>query len=239
MYCLLLSQMHTPRTALHWACKRNHASIVQLLISNGADVNMKTFEGKSAASLASSEQILSLLGSVLENTMERMELEAPSELLPIVPNYLRNPPFPYQDITEEDSASHYLSRPLIGTGVLEAETGSQHETTSRSCIGEDIDVVSRGSVASGFESSMHEHDSSRLFKIRVHESQETDFIEVEVAPPSYKALIEACAQELEVDLSRITKIRKLPDVLIRKDRDVQRMSSGQKLEVILAGTDMC
>ena len=33
--------------------------------------------------------------------------------------------------------------------------------------------------------------------------------------------------------SLIAKIRKLPNILVRKDRDVQRLKEGQELEVVL------
>lgn len=36
-----------------------------------------------------------------------------------------------------------------------------------------------------------------------------------------------------MELAQIAKIRKLPNILVRKDRDVQRFKEGQELEVIL------
>ena len=72
-----------------------------------------------------------------------------------------------------------------------------------------------------------------LVKVRVFESGETDFYEVEVPGPSYDSLLRSCAEELEVDISQIMKIRKLPNVLIRRDRDVLRLHEGQELEVVL------
>ena len=50
---------------------------------------------------------------------------------------------------------------------------------------------------------------------------------------TYQALLAACCEELEVGVSDVAKIRKLPNILIRKDRDVQRMKEGQELEVVL------
>ena len=58
-------------------------------------------------------------------------------------------------------------------------------------------------------------------------------MEVEVHPLTYSALLTACCEELEVPSSDIVKIRKLPNVLVRKDRDIQRMTDGQELEVLL------
>ena len=66
-------------------------------------------------------------------------------------------------------------------------------------------------------------------------SGESDFVEVELATPTYHTLVSACCEELEVSLSEVAKIRKLPNVLVRKDRDVQRMTDGQELELVLKG----
>ena len=60
-------------------------------------------------------------------------------------------------------------------------------------------------------------------------------MEAEVAPPTYHALVSACCEELELNPSDVAKIRKLPNVLVRKDRDVQRMADGQELEAVLKG----
>ena len=50
---------------------------------------------------------------------------------------------------------------------------------------------------------------------------------------SYSSLLKSCCEELEVAPHEIAKIRKLPNVLIRKDKDVQRLKEGQELEVIV------
>ena len=83
--------------------------------------------------------------------------------------------------------------------------------------------------------SVTPHPSPLLLKVRVSGSGESDFVEVEVAPPTYPALVSACCEELELSPSDVAKIRKLPSVLVRKDRDVQRMADGQELEVVLKG----
>jgi len=38
---------------------------------------------------------------------------------------------------------------------------------------------------------------------------------------------------LDIPTSDVVKIRKLPNVWVRKDQDVQRMREGQELEIIL------
>ncbi|KAL5473162.1 hypothetical protein EMCRGX_G027610 [Ephydatia muelleri] len=51
-----------------------------------------------------------------------------------------------------------------------------------------------------------------LVKLRVADSGECDFVEVEVEHPSYHGLLRACCEELEVQPSDIVKIRKLPNI---------------------------
>ena len=72
-----------------------------------------------------------------------------------------------------------------------------------------------------------------IVKARIADSGETDFVEVEVEGGSYINLLQACCDELEVPLGEVAKIRKLPNILIRKDRDVARLLEGQELELVL------
>ena len=72
-----------------------------------------------------------------------------------------------------------------------------------------------------------------LVKVRIANSGEEDFIEVETDGLIYTGLLKAICGELEVSVNDIVKIRKLPNVLIRKDKDVARLVQGQELEVVL------
>lgn len=81
--------------------------------------------------------------------------------------------------------------------------------------------------------SLHTPSSPLLVKIRVSGSGESDFYEVELSSPTYETLVKACAEEIEVEESLIARIRKLPNILVRRDRDVLRLKEGQELEVVL------
>ena len=200
------------RTALHWACKRNHTSVMRFLIANGADVNLNTFKQESAASLASSEEALLLLGCSLEKRVENLMVNSQSDL-PIVPHYLKNPPFPYGETVHQDPES------------IPIEDPSRHLRIANS----------KGDTGRGKTTNDHRYDTDPplVLKLRINGSQDSDFIEVEISSLTYQSLLETCAEELEVDVTTISKIRKLPNVIVRNDRDVQRMSSGQELEVML------
>lgn len=206
------------RTALHWACKRNHTSVIRFLIANGADINLKTFKEESAASIASSEEALLLLGCSPEKVVEKLTVNSQSDL-PIVPHYLKNPPFPYGEIICEDSQ---------GTPGRDS---SCHLHTGSRVDGKGNTGYSKTAIAREYSKS--DSNPPLVLKLRIHGSQDSDFIEIEISSLTYQSLLKTCAEELEVDASTIAKIRKLPNVLVRNDHDVQRMSSRQELEVVL------
>ena len=72
-----------------------------------------------------------------------------------------------------------------------------------------------------------------LVKCRIANSIEEDFVEVEVPSLTYEALLQSCCDELEVESSAVAKIRKLPNTLVRKDKDVMRLNTLQELELVL------
>lgn len=99
-------------------------------------------------------------------------------------------------------------------------------------------ATSNGSSSSSSSSRQQQqkhHDQSRslLVKVRISGSGESDFVEVEVPSLSYPSLLKSCCEELELVPHEIAKIRKLPNVWVRKDKDVQRMREGQELEIIV------
>lgn len=108
--------------------------------------------------------------------------------LPIVPNYLRNPAFPY--IASSSPASN--------------STVTEQQTIALLCrIADD--------------------------------PTESDFVEFDfVKQPnsgSYDRLCSLICEEL--NLTQIEKLRRLPSVRIRHDRDVDRLKDNDMLEVIL------
>ncbi|XP_059407077.1 ankyrin repeat domain-containing protein 40 [Carassius carassius] len=86
-------------TCLHWACKRNHKHIVAYLLNAGADKDILTAKEELAVQLTSKPEIRRLLGVEEEDVSEVKEPE-----LPIIPNYLSNPPFLYSKM-ENDTLS--------------------------------------------------------------------------------------------------------------------------------------
>ena len=72
-----------------------------------------------------------------------------------------------------------------------------------------------------------------IVKARVAESEEKDFVEVEVKSLTYNDLLESCCEELEVHKDQVIKIRKLPNILVRKDKEVARLTNTDYLELVL------
>ncbi|KAJ7315962.1 hypothetical protein JRQ81_002124 [Phrynocephalus forsythii] len=79
-------------TCLHWACKRNHAQVVSYLLDAGADKDILTVKEERPHQLTSKREIRKMLG--VEDDDELLDVKKDTAL-PIVPNYLTNPPFPY------------------------------------------------------------------------------------------------------------------------------------------------
>ncbi|KAF4115568.1 ankyrin repeat domain-containing protein 40 [Onychostoma macrolepis] len=84
-------------TCLHWACKRNHKHIVAYLLNAGADKDILTAKEELAVQLTSKPEIRRLLGVEEEDIPEVKEPE-----LPIIPNYLSNPPFLYSKMDSDN-----------------------------------------------------------------------------------------------------------------------------------------
>ncbi|XP_075034214.1 ankyrin repeat domain-containing protein 40 [Mixophyes fleayi] len=76
-----------------------------------------------------------------------------------------------------------------------------------------------------------------VLKVRIQSSApvENDFIEVEMDREelTYRELLRVCCYELGVNPDNVEKIRKLPNTMLRKDKDVARLQYFQELELVL------
>uniref|UniRef100_A0A3B3ZGH3 Uncharacterized protein n=1 Tax=Periophthalmus magnuspinnatus TaxID=409849 RepID=A0A3B3ZGH3_9GOBI len=116
-------------TCLHWACKRNHKHIVSYLLSCGADKDILTAKDELASQLTSKPDIKRLLGVEVEEVPEVKEPE-----LPIIPNYLSNPPFMYSSLNEQAEA--VLSQHLTQNGSAEHTEDSNGDSVPLSPVHE-------------------------------------------------------------------------------------------------------
>ncbi|XP_059929000.1 ankyrin repeat domain-containing protein 40 isoform X1 [Gadus macrocephalus] len=110
-------------TCLHWACKRNHRHIVSYLLDSGADMEILTAKDELASQLTSKPEIKRLLGVEVEDLPEVKEAE-----LPIIPNYLSNPPFMYSKLDSKVEELVAQLQQQSGSGDLEPEDPSVSPT---------------------------------------------------------------------------------------------------------------
>lgn len=232
------------RTALHWACKRGHATITQILLQNGADVSIKTFKGELPYDLTTSTEVLAALKIKPDEKFTKRCSEGMSHL-PIVPNYLKSPTFPYATSDSDDLETTGLalsSSPKASIAVSQPDyklerTGN--DATHKSAASKQNECCNgdgKNLASIIVKPSTNTTTSSMIIRARVaggDTSVVSDFVEVEVPSLSYSSLLECCCEELEVPPEGVARIRKLPNVWIRKDKDVQRLTEGQELEVVL------
>lgn len=180
--------MFSSRTALHWAAKRNHTQVVEYLLENGANKDIQAHDKSTPANVCSSD----VLRQILESTVADISSSSVCNLtLPIIPNYLRHPVFPY--ISSPSSTSIPIT--------------NDNQTITLLC---------------------------RI----ANDPSETDFIEFDFNKTptngSYERLLSIICHELE--MNHIDKLRRLPCVRVRNDRDVERLKDNHMLEVILIKT---
>ncbi|KAI9310123.1 hypothetical protein BX666DRAFT_1299520 [Dichotomocladium elegans] len=76
-------------SALHWASHRGHEKVVRLLLSNGANPNLKTNKNQTALDLATPKY--PAIGELLRAVTTDVQPAGPEPELPIVPTYLKEP----------------------------------------------------------------------------------------------------------------------------------------------------
>ncbi|XP_053816712.1 ankyrin repeat domain-containing protein 40-like [Vidua chalybeata] len=78
-----------------------------------------------------------------------------------------------------------------------------------------------------------------VLKVRVQNLRDSDFIEIELDRQllTYQDLLRVSCCELGVNPEQVEKIRKLPNTLLRKDKDVARLQDFQELELVLMRSD--
>uniref|UniRef100_G3U532 ANKRD40 C-terminal like n=1 Tax=Loxodonta africana TaxID=9785 RepID=G3U532_LOXAF len=72
-----------------------------------------------------------------------------------------------------------------------------------------------------------------VLKIRIQSPKENDFIEIELKDRSYQNLLKVSCCELGIYPGQAEKIRKLPNTLLRKIKDILRLQNFQETELIL------
>jgi len=204
-------------TALHWAAKRNHLKIVNLLCNHGADKSISTNKGDLSAQLTS-EGVIKVLLSANQNKLSSTPTVKKKESLPITPNYIRSPPLGYKvDTKEQGAVQEKRARIWTETPPAAMQTSPQRPQVTQ-VFGAPQELV---------------------LKVRVAGSEDPDYIEVEMPRDTLtlEFLIVVAAEELEVDTSQVERVRKMPNTRLRRDKEVGRLPDYQQLELVLKGSD--
>lgn len=88
LWFMILIKFHF-RTPLHWAAKRGHKAIVNLLLAHGADTTAVTTKGETPAALSSNAEVCKLFGLEPGGTTGSPESSSDVSLTPY---YLKHPP---------------------------------------------------------------------------------------------------------------------------------------------------
>lgn len=74
-----------------------------------------------------------------------------------------------------------------------------------------------------------------MLKARIANITDKDFIEIELPRDhvTFSNLLSLMCEELGIAKDLVLKVRKLPDTILRKDKDVQRLVNFQELELVL------
>ncbi|XP_072028827.1 ankyrin repeat domain-containing protein 40-like [Amphiura filiformis] len=190
-------------TALHWASKRGHAPLVQFLLAKGADKSVTTDKGEHAGQLTDRLDIHTLLGGAPDKVTSN------STALPITPNYIQHPPFPHGRGSAKTKSNRDLHASI-----------NHHMTRNHQ---------------SGTMIAANLNPDELVLKVRIANAQDTDYIEIELdrLQLTFANLIHTCCQELQVESSSVLKISKLPNTILRKDKDVMRLVDFQELELVI------
>ncbi|XP_022252928.1 ankyrin repeat domain-containing protein 40-like [Limulus polyphemus] len=199
-------------TPLHWAAKRGHAPVVKYLLSQGAETYRTSNKGETPAAVAMNEEIRSLLGGDKNNSDNKPTLA-------ITPGYIAYPPLAYQVDTKD---------------IMENCNVGNQKTPLNTC---EINHF-RSALSDKCDATL---SSELVLKVRVAYLDDLDFIEIDlpVSNLTFKQLVDVCCRELGISSEMILKIRKLPNTIIRKDKDVQRLQNFQEIEIVLEGKNPC
>lgn len=215
-------------TALHWAAKRNHLNIVNLLCNHGADKNIPTNKGEVAAQLTSEGVIKVLLnamkgGSAGGDTKPAVSNGSPApakavkteDKMPITPNYIRDPPLAYKvDLGEQQRKSQTRERKQ-----------QQQQQDKRMKIAKHFDSD---------EDDLGVNLGDLILKVRTA-NRDDDYIEIELAKDALTLeylLVMGC-EELGLNPDRVERVRKMPNTRLRRDKEVARLKDYQEIEFIL------
>merc|ERR1712150_60572 len=84
-------------------------------------------------------------------------------------------------------------------------------------------------------STLHQDTKILILKIRVADSIDRDFIEIDIEDNqlNYQSLTDVMCHELGVNSAQVERIRKLPNTRLRRDIEICRLQNYAELELVL------
>ena len=239
-------------TSLHWASKRGHISLVEILLRSNADPSVLNDKQQTAYDVADIDDVRNVLSNcdlgssngnhqsnfkpvdVANTSSDNGSTKQHQNGTSFVPNYLRNPVFPYGTGSRNQQAENSINHNQQAfTAVRSTESKKTSAESISSNSNNNLDHENRSSTTKiAQQKVVVVEDDELVLKLRCPSQQETDFIEVELKMDelTYENLLGIGMREFGLD--RVTKIRKLPDTIVRKDKDVRRLKQFQELEFI-------
>ncbi|KAK5885144.1 hypothetical protein CesoFtcFv8_018883 [Champsocephalus esox] len=129
-----------------------------------------------------------------------------------------------------------------GSQVQAPVPGSNPSMSRQQSISQQLNYSQAGGPMPAFQpffftSTFPVNVQELVLKVRIQNpnTRENDFIEVELDRQelTYRSLLRVCCRELDIGMEHVEKIRKLPNTMLRKDKDVARLQDFQELEVVL------
>uniref|UniRef100_A0A8C4X1D8 Ankyrin repeat domain 40 n=1 Tax=Eptatretus burgeri TaxID=7764 RepID=A0A8C4X1D8_EPTBU len=246
-------------SCLHWACKRNRTLIVAYLLEAGADVEALTVKGERAMDLTHNLNIRAILGceGSANDIVEDSSLpitpnyignppffySAPTEngMAGNLDRELKSPQY-----TVNRESDHDVSTSPQLAGLKQQQQQQQHHQ-GLSSRAQQYHVLQQPGIVGGMPSPyqpifLHtafpfQAQGELILKVRIQDSSQydNDFIEMELDRQdlTYSALLHACCVELHLEPAGVEKIRKLPNTLLRRDKEVARLTDYQELELVV------
>lgn len=192
-------------TALHWAAKRNHLNIVNLLCNHGADKSVPTNKGEMAADLTSEGVI-----KVLLNAQASKLTPAPSQ--PVKATAKVSPARSHQ----VDIPDRVEKKPKI-----ESDLPARHVVQQATPVRRVVSQVTKELILK--------------IRVANRPDPDYIEIELASGGLTLENLTVTACNELGVQTSQVARVRKMPDTRLRRDKEVARLQDYQQVELVLKG----
>jgi len=192
-------------TALHWAAKRNHLNIVNLLCNHGADKSVPTNKGEMASDLTSEGVIKVLLNAQASKmaTVPTQPVKATAKVSPARSHQV-------------DISDRVEKKPKI-----ESDLPARHVVQQATPVRRVVSQVNKELILK--------------IRVANRPDPDYIEIEMPIGGLTLENLTVTACSELGVQTSQVARVRKMPDTRLRRDKEVARLQDYQQVELVLKG----